>query len=91
MVRLMHAITDSLNQIGCHLAGFQGKDHVCGHSEISKLCVRHTVLDQLLIEDSSLDSYWKTVEVLDLRKLACVNRRGGHRSTEEEKNCKERK
>ena len=62
----MDAVTHSLDQIACDLARLEGKDHVGRHGVVLENGMGHAVLDQLLVEDSRLDSDRKSVQILDL-------------------------
>ena len=84
MVGLVHAVADSLHQIGGHLARLEGKDHVGRHGEVCELGIRDTVLYELFIENSSLDSDGKPVEILDLLELACIDGCSERHCTEEQ-------
>ena len=73
MVGLVHAVADSLHEVGRDLARLEREDHVGGHGVVLELGVGNAVLDELFIEDCGLDADGKTVEVLDLRELAGVD------------------
>ena len=73
MIGLMNAVSYSLHQIGGHLARLEGEDHVRRHGVVLELGVRNAVLNQFFIKDCSLGSDGKTVEVLDLLELACID------------------
>ena len=85
----MDSVSDGLHQIGGHLARLEGKDHVRGHGVVLEFGIGHAVLNQFFIKDCSLDSDWKSVEVLDSLELACIDGCGKECGDCKEQNHKE--
>ena len=92
VICLVHSVAYGLDKIGCHLAGLQSQNHVGRHGVILELGVRHAGLDQLFVENCSLNPDGKSVEVLDLLEFAgihcgCENRCAQKKEREKNNQC----
>ena len=89
VVGLVHAVADAFHEVGGDLARLEGEDHVGGHGVVLELGIGNAILDEFFIQNCSLDSDGKTVEVLD-RLVFAVRGRRKERGAEDQKHKKNR-